>query len=854
MLLSRLLDVPGTDADESRRSRLLNVLLLGIGGLAFLSFLATVAAQISGTYVPERDFSLYLTSIGVIVGIVILYFMNRYWSVDLAGSLFLLVIAVALAFTDDPQEVVRGRSLFMFTIPVFMASVLLRSYASFILAAVVSVLLVAVALIAGLGATVLSSLPFSIFAFLAVALVSWLSARSLERALQDLRDINRELDQRVDDRTSDLAEALAREHAEASKNQAVLEGIADGVIVFDNEGRAVVANTAIGRILEHSGTEILGRDIETLMGGDVAPDDRDMVVSLLREKELRRSSLKFEWGEKTLSVSFAPVRGVTRAVTGTVAVFRDYTREAEIDRMKSDFVSIVSHELRTPLTSIKGYLDLLLMGASGQINKQQASFLEIAKGNAERLHSMVSDLLDISRIESGKVELDVQVVEIPQVVQQAIALVEPEFDDRGLDLTVDVPSDLPEVFGDPGRIGQVLLNLLSNAYKYTLEGGAMVRAGVDGAVLWIEVIDTGLGISKSDQENLFARFFRAEDTNVRQQTGTGLGLNITKSLVEMHGGQVYVESELGRGSTFGFTLPLPPGLMQAQRVTEEPIEAPAAGTLLEMVPEPAPEPALPMIPSGPWILVADDEPDVAQLFKRHLERAGYRVTIVTQGGQVAKVARELEPELITLDLLMDVDSTEVLRELKEDAETADIPVVVVSMVPESRMEVVSGAADYLVKPLDGKDLLQCVRRVLGHSREEARKKILVVDDEIDIVGWLKHFLTHNGYEVAEAYDGIQALDAVSGEKPDLILLDLKMPRMDGRTTIRRLREQPESRDIPIIVLSANPVSSETERIQMMGMGVRQFLRKPVTVEDLVSEIEKHLGRAAYSPALSTTSS
>ncbi|MGD8622892.1 MAG: response regulator [Anaerolineae bacterium] len=825
------------DADEARRSRLLNILLLGVGGLAFLSFLATIAAQITGNYVPERDFSLYLTSIGVVVGIGILYVMNRYWSVDLAGSLFLLLIAVALAFTDEPQEVVQGRSLFMFTIPIFMASVLLRSYASFVLAFVVSVLLVVVALVAGLGATILGSLPFTIFAFLAVALVSWLSARSLERALQNLRDINRELDQRVDDRTRDLAEALAREHAESSQNQAVLEGIADGVIVFDNDGRSVVANPAIGRILDHSGAEILGRDIETLMGEDVDPEDREMVVNLLREKELRRSSLKFEWGEKTLSVSFAPVRGVTGAVTGTVAVFRDYTREAEIDRMKSDFVSIVSHELRTPLTSIKGYLDLLLIGASGQINKQQASFLEIAKGNAERLHSMVSDLLDISRIESGKVELDVQVVEIPEVVQQAVALVQPEFDERNLDLAVDMPPDLPEIFGDPGRVSQILLNLLSNAYKYTPDGGATVRVRVDGDVLRIDVIDTGLGISKADQEKLFTRFFRAEDTNVRQQTGTGLGLNITQSLVEMHGGEIYVESELGEGSTFGFTLPLPPGLIEARQAAEEPAEAP-----VETVPDLAEEPGPSVIPSGPWILVADDEPDMAELFKRRLERAGYRVTIVTQGAQVVKVARQLKPELITLDLLMDVDGTGVLKALKEEPETAEIPVIAVSLVPETGKTVASGATDYLVKPLDEKDLLSCVRRILGESGGQTRKRILVVDDEIDIVGWLKHFLVHYGYDVAEAYDGLQALEAVSEEKPDLILLDLKMPRMDGRTTIRRLREQPDSRDIPIIVLSANQVSSEAERLQMMGMGVRQFLRKPITMEELVTEVEKQLGR------------
>ncbi len=829
-LLNRFLYVPVMNPEDARRRRLLNILLVGVAVLILLLLLVTVAANAAGLIEPEPLRMLLGGSLVGLVGTAVIYLINRYLSGWLASSLFLLLLIIIPFISDDLQQVVDGRTLFVFAIPILGASVLLRPYASFIVASFVSVLLVGMAVYQQAVPNVVAMIGF-----FAVALVSLLSAQSLEDALQDLRTTNQELDQRVDERTSDLAEVLAREHAELSKNQAILEGIADGVIVFDTDGKAILANPAIGRILSRPFNSIEGCDIETLLGEEVVEADREKLTGLLREQELERTGVKIDWGDKTLSVSIAPLRSTPGRVAGTVAVFRDFTEEAEVERMKDDFVSIVSHELRTPLTSVKGYLDLVLMGAAGSISKQQQSFLQIAKSNAERLQVLVSDLLDISRIESGKLELDVKVVSLPKVVDQVAKGLRKEFQDRGLSLTVDVPTDLPEVFGDPDRISQVLMNLLSNAYKYTTEGGATVAARLVKGALQVDVSDTGVGISTGDQQKLFTPFFRAEDRVVRQETGTGLGLSITKSLIELHGGQIWVQSEPGAGSTFRFTLPLPAGLVE-----EVPLVPVVPGVPIGR-PVMVREPAVAAVPAGPWILVADDEMDVAHLFRRQLERAGYRVTVVTQGGQVAPVARQLRPELITLDLLMDVDGLAVLRELKADPATANIPVVIISVIPEPESGLVMGAADYLVKPIDEEELLDCVQQMLDRVDAAVRGKILVVDDEIDIVGWLKHFLTHSGYQVSEAYDGVQALEAVAVDKPDLILLDMKMPRMDGRTMMRRLREWQETRDIPVIVLSANPVSDESERTLLLNMGVREFLRKPVTVDELVSEIQKHLG-------------
>jgi len=828
---NQLLDVRSLDPDDARRRTLLNILVAGVTVLSLVGLLVTGIYALTGLSTLDEVLRPFLACLAAGIGMLVIYVLNRYVSGWLASFLFLLIIVIGAAFTDTPQEIANGRSLIVFAIPIVMGSIILPPVASFLMAGLSSLVITAV----GLSAGVVPNM-FAMAIFFMVGLVAWLSARSLERALADLRQTNVELDQRVDERTMDLAEALAREHAEANKNQAILDSIADGVIVFNNQNEAVLANPAIGHILEQPIGKILDADIRILLGEEISPEDQQRIVEFLEDRETRHSGVKFDLGEKTLSVSFAPVLGASDEVTGSVAVFRDFTREAEIDRMKSDFVSIVSHELRTPLTSIKGYLELLLMGAAGSINKQQGSFLEIAKGNAERLHELVSDLLDISRIESGKAELDVQVVSLADIVEQVANTLQNEFAERGLTLTIDVPPDLPEFFGDPGRIAQILTNLMGNAYKYTSEGGATVRARAAKDVMQIDVIDTGFGISEEDIEKLFTRFFRAEDHLIRQQPGTGLGLNITKSLVDMHDGEIWVESELGVGSTFSFSLPLPAGLMEMQADGEQIQPTPA------LMPVKEDEVETLAIPAGPWVLVVDDDPDVARLFQHQLQRAGYRVTIVNQGSRVVEVARQLKPELITLDLLMDVDGLTVLQQLKADPVTTEIPVIIISVVPEAQDGIALGAADYLVKPLDEGELLSRVRHVLDQLNGESQNRILVVDDEIDIVGWLKHSLTHYGYDVTEAFDGVQALEAVQAEKPDLILLDMRMPRMDGRTTIRRLRENQDTRHIPIIVLSANPMNDDADRAQMVDLGVKEFLRKPVTVDQLVTEVQKHLGQ------------
>jgi signal transduction histidine kinase len=267
-------------------------------------------------------------------------------------------------------------------------------------------------------------------------------------------------------------------------------------------------------------------------------------VKLAREKQVIQASFMRMVDERQQS-------------TGTVIVLRDVTHEQEIERAKNDIISIVAHELRTPMTSIKGYTDLMLQGAMGLLTEGQQHFLSIVKSNVDRLSRLVSDLLDITRIEAGSIELELVPMQLAEIVPEVCESVAEAVEERDLTLNVDVTTPIPTVRADRNRIIQVLVNLLSNAYRYTPPGGSIqvsVRP-LEDTVL-VQIADTGIGIAKEDQKKIFERFYRVEHDLVKKESGTGLGLSIVKSLVELHGGRLWLESELGRGSTFSFALPL----------------------------------------------------------------------------------------------------------------------------------------------------------------------------------------------------------------------------------------------------------------------------------------------------------
>jgi PAS domain S-box-containing protein len=552
-LIKGLFDISSTDPDDARRLKLLNVLLSGMAVIVLLGILAIAISSLFTAEVGPRSGILYASGFVTLACIVIVFLIGRYWSGQLASFLFLLLLTAVAPLTDQPQQVVNGRSLFVFTIPILMASVLLRPYASFVVASICGLIVTVIALNIHVGIN-----SPAILGFFAIALVSWLSARSLEQALVDVRTINRELDQRVIDRTRELYDALTREHAEASKNQAILESIADGVIVFDSQGQAIVANPAVGRLLERSSDEIIRYRIERLMDGKVTSAVREQIVGLLQDEEAHLSNMRFEWGKKTLSASFAPVYADQNTPIGTVAVFRDFTREAEVERMKSDFVSMVSHELRTPLNAILGYAEILLEAVYGSLADRQRGVVARIMTNTKRLLSLVNDLLDQAQIEAGRLAFTTTAFTPNELVEGAHSLMLGVAQAKDLRLTYEVTEDMPPTLsGDPQRLHQILVNLINNAVKFTERGGIHVRLYRPDADHWaLAVSDTGAGIAPEAQLHIFEPFWQAEETATRSHAGVGLGLSIVKKLVDLMKGEIGLSSELGRGSTFTITLPL----------------------------------------------------------------------------------------------------------------------------------------------------------------------------------------------------------------------------------------------------------------------------------------------------------
>lgn len=618
-----------------------------------------------------------------------------------------------------------------------------------------------------------------------------------------------------------LGSMLRTQQVEAAKSQSILEGIADGVMVADANGRIILFNAAAGRILSVTRSQALGRRLDEMLGlyGTMA---RDWLTQVNKWREHPKD---YETGEflaerlhlerRVVSVHLSPVISKGHEFLGTVSVFRDVTAEVEAERAKTEFVSTVSHELRTPMTAVKGYVDLLLMGATGDLSDQQQHFLDIIKTNTDRLTTLVNDLLDISRIETGKIELEMEPLDMVSIIEQVALTIRPKAEEKGLHVHAVVPPALPKVFGDPDRVIQILTNLVGNAYKYTPTGGVVsVNAYVRDEMVHIAVADTGIGISAEDQRKIFERFFRVDDPLVHEEAGTGLGLSIAVSLVEMHGGEVMVESEAGEGSIFTFTLPLAEGEDATPRGKP-------------------PEGFVPLFEST--ILIIEDDIEVANLLRFTLENKGHRVLIAENGEKGLNIARQRQVDMISLDILLpDLNGFEVLELLKRDARTASIPVVIVSVVGNEERGKALGAVDYLTKPLDMDDLLSVVDEVIAAEKGT----ILIADDDEDTLVMLREALRNNGLGLRTTRRGDSALQLARSIRPSLVLLDLKMPGMNGYEVLEALRRDSRTEDIPVIVMTGTLGPEDAVPPEIKEAGVVRFLSKPFSVDELAGEISR----------------
>ncbi len=541
-------------AEDQYKGVIFNYLLVTVWIMAVVVTLQNLYVALFVETQFGEDYTEYTwTNIALVIFLGLLWWGHRFYP-RLIRHIFVLLMTLVPIFFFDLRD--TNVLFFLFTIPILMAAFLIRPVFSFVYYIIIVALYILRLYLEGLTISE-ATFPFiSFIGLLIFVAIAWLIAQALERALSEARALNRELDQRVQDRTKELAEALRREHTLAVRNKTILESIADGVLVFGADQQVVMSNPAANLFAR--------RDLNSLGLADFLDTIEGQAKEIIRawlssHKAEDFTNVRFEWHKRTISARVSPVilpgSDDMHIGGGNVMVLRDFTHEAELERAKDLFLGMVSHELRTPMAAIQGYVDVLLVAEKDNLTEDGYEYLQTISVSIKELLQLANELIDLSRMETGEVELYRQWVEVPNIVNGAIKIVQQEFAKRNLSLQVNVDDHLPELHLDRTRINQILLNLLSNAYKYTNEGGATVEVRQENGWINITISDTGIGIRESDQEKLFERFFRADDRTVQKAGGTGLGLSITKGLVELHGGELTFESTYGEGTTFTVKLP-----------------------------------------------------------------------------------------------------------------------------------------------------------------------------------------------------------------------------------------------------------------------------------------------------------
>lgn len=558
---NRLLEVPVTDPEEARRRKLLNIILSSVGVLAVLiALIGGVWYWLgAGGVTPTELAYLELSSLTIVVMTGVIYLLNRSRRVPgwVAAGVFLIFFCILASFSDTPRELSAGRSLFVWTIPIVLAAFLLRPWGSFLFTGLVTLEMLVLANYSQQQAN-----PTAIIGFVLLAGVTWLAAHNLEQALREVRAVNVNLDRLVQERTQALEDALIREHVAFGQLQATLESLRDGVIVFDRQGKVVVANPPAAALFETRREAMLTRSILELVGSrPLRPQERGVLLGLLTAESEQALNRTLRWGSRHLAVWVAPVySGGTTDRIGTILVLQDITAEVEAARMKDMFLAMVSHELRTPINSILGYTDILLAGMRGELSPEQVETLERIARNGQHLLELVSDLLDQAQIQAGTLKIAAEPFEIDAVLQEVRNACERSAENKGLALVIHREGNLPTpLLGDARRVRQIILNLVTNAIKFTEQGAVHVRVFAQDKTHWaVEVRDTGIGIPEDKLVGIFDPFYQVESSPTRRAGGFGLGLAIVKNLVDLMGGTIKVKSRVGVGSVFTVILPVKP--------------------------------------------------------------------------------------------------------------------------------------------------------------------------------------------------------------------------------------------------------------------------------------------------------
>jgi len=704
-------------------------------------------------------------------------------------------------------------------------------------------------------------------------------AQEFNRAAAQVQDSQRNLEQKVEERTEELTRSVAELRAlgdvvqavnssldlqqvlvtivtravqlsqaregtiyELDETSGVFEpranfGASDTMIEALRESRIRIGDTAVGRCAQErmpiqladvgEGTGYRLRDLLLREGIRSV-----LAVPLLREERVigalvirRTEAGEFPQPVVALLQTFAAQSVLAIQNARLFEEIREKGEElAAASQHKSQFLANMSHELRTPLNAIIGVTEMLLEDARDLKRDDEIEPLDRVIRAGRHLLALINDILDLSKIEAGKMELHLESFPMAPLIEDVIKTIQPLAEKNGNKLVASCPAEVGSMCADQTRVRQALLNLASNANKFTEHGtvtiGAQRRREEGHDWVTMTVADTGIGMTPEQMGRLFQEFMQADATTTRKYGGTGLGLAISRRFCQMMGGDITVESELDRGSTF--TIRLPAEVLAAQPVpVARSASAPRA---------PAPSGATPIV------LVVDDDSTVRVVTERFLTREGFSVVTADGGREGLRLTRELHPAAITLDVIMpDLDGWTVLATIKGDPTLADIPVILMTIVDEKNRGYSLGAADYMVKPVDRERLGVVLRGIVGRGG----RRVLVVDDDDILRRGILQALEKEGWKVSEADNGRVGLERLAGALPDVIVLDLMMPEMDGFEFLEALRKRAEWRHIPVVVVTAKDLTEEDHR-RLNGCVERILQKDAPTRDEMLREVSATL--------------
>ena len=596
---------------------------------------------------------------------------------------------------------------------------------------------------------------------------------------------------------------------EKNKLNAVIKNMADGLIVAAMDNSIMIANPAVENMIGVSSYRIVGKDLKEVF---TEVDIHEMVSEVIRTEGREILQKDFKLKSKVIRVIIYAIN-TDNEVIGIIIILRDVTKEWEIDRMKTDFISTVSHELRTPLTSVLGFTRIIkkkfdevitphIRTDDKKIKKtmhQIGDNLNIIVSEGERLTALINDVLDIAKMEAGKIDWKMEPVSAAEIIERAATATSALFENKGLTLIQNMEDGLPEIAGDRDRLIQVVINLISNAVKFTDKGTITCRALRRDDNVVVSVIDMGMGIAEEDLPKVFEKFKQVGDTLTDKPKGTGLGLPICKEIVEHHGGNIWAESEPGKGSTFSFTLPIMTEGKEQKTFDLEMFERQLRENVVA---------AAQVASDGKkTVLVVDDEEHIRKFLQQVLQEAGYYVRTAKDGIEALSMIRKEKPDLITLDVMMPgINGFDVAAILKNNTATMDIPIIIVSIIEDKERGYRIGIDKYLTKPVDTDALLKWINVLL--SQGQSRKKVLVIDENESTIKTLKDVLQTKGFHIAEALNGEDGIKMAISERPDIVIVDSVLS--ERHDIVKTLRLEKGLENLLFIIMTEGASSEKIE--------------------------------------------